>query len=239
MVVTFIVSEDFETTAKALDNKRLGKQRLEARQILDKCEYLNIHGWDKEKYKGTKYASYVNQPVLLMWKDHTSALRLYYNAIVKEWMARGFENNMPLLAHKPRLVNGKYKRTIVMEGAPVPKVEMPPWLTWKPFLWSHMAALLRKNPKYYENSFPELPKNYLGLGYVWPTKVDPRYFKMTPEDIDPKEICGPTSTHRYCEAIIQSGDSAGDQCYAKIKDKGEITCRKHRKSKHLIQKKKE
>jgi hypothetical protein len=84
MVNTFIPYADFKKCAAVLDNKRLGKQRVEAKQI------LNILTGE------TKTKGWRNHPVVLMWTGHTAALKLYYNIIVTEWIKRGFVNNMQL-----------------------------------------------------------------------------------------------------------------------------------------------
>lgn len=84
MVNTFIPYSNFKKCAKILDNKRLGKQRVEAKQILNiLLEETKTQGWR-------------NHVVTLMWKGHEEALKYYYNCIVEEWIHRGFENNMPL-----------------------------------------------------------------------------------------------------------------------------------------------
>ncbi len=84
MVNTFIPYADFKKCAKVLDNKRLGKQRVEAKQI------LNILT-DATKTKGWR-----NHPAVKMWTGHVKALMLYYNEMVLEWIRRGFQNNMQL-----------------------------------------------------------------------------------------------------------------------------------------------
>lgn len=49
-MITFLVCSDFKLSAKCLDNKRLGKQRVEAHQILNICYWLQglgLHYNDK------------------------------------------------------------------------------------------------------------------------------------------------------------------------------------------------
>lgn len=92
MVNTFIPYPDFNECAKVLDNKRLGKQRVEAKQILD-----IITG--KSKGKGWK-----NHVAVNMWRGYENALTLYYNTIVQEWMNRGFKNNMPIIVITGKIV---------------------------------------------------------------------------------------------------------------------------------------
>ena len=81
---TFLPHTDFKTSAQFLDNKRLGKQRVEAKQILN----ILLNRTDKKGWR--------NHPAVLMWRGFEDALKLYYNHCVLEWISRGFKNTMPL-----------------------------------------------------------------------------------------------------------------------------------------------
>lgn len=81
---TFLPYPDFEASVRALDKRRLGKQRVEAYQI------LRIH-----LYPG-QARGWVNHPATLMWKGYVDALKLYYNLCVVEWQRRGCTNRMLL-----------------------------------------------------------------------------------------------------------------------------------------------
>lgn len=70
----------FTETAKTLDYKRLGKQRVEAKQILNALFGLS-KGW-------------VNHPCTRMWRGHEELLMLYHDIMIAEWMRRGFNNTM-------------------------------------------------------------------------------------------------------------------------------------------------
>ena len=87
---TFLPYPNFERSLKVLDNKRLGKQRVEAHQILNIL--LN-----RTKTKGWR-----SHPAVKMWKGHPNALKLYFNQALKEWTNRNFKNNM-----KTEIVRGK------------------------------------------------------------------------------------------------------------------------------------
>ena len=131
---TFLPYADFEQTAKCLDYRRLGKQRVEAMQIY-KAILLPDYGWQ-------------NHPAVNMWRGHLGWLARYYNRIVKEWVARGYRNNMPYMEH--------------LEGNP------PPWLGWDAFHISHRSKLLQKFPSHYSAYFSkETPRD---LEYVWPVQ---------------------------------------------------------------------
>ena len=71
---------DFHETARVLDNKRLGKQRVEAYQIGRVLQGLT-KGWR-------------NHPAVLMWRGYEPALYEYGRVICLEWRERGFVDNM-------------------------------------------------------------------------------------------------------------------------------------------------
>lgn len=80
MVNTFVPFSDMRESIRVLDNKRLGKQRVEAFQIL-KALAGKTKGW-------------VHHPATQMWRGYEDCLRHYLNLCIEEWTARGFENNM-------------------------------------------------------------------------------------------------------------------------------------------------
>ena len=75
---TFLPYPDFEQSFAVLDYKRLGKQRVEARQIL-------------EILRGQP-SSWASHPAVRMWRGYEDALVMYYDAALKEWAARGYRN---------------------------------------------------------------------------------------------------------------------------------------------------
>lgn len=76
---TFLPLPSFEESARVLDSKRLGKQRIEASQILDVL-LGDSNGWK-------------NHSAVLMWDGFELALCAYRNAIVGEWVRRWYENS--------------------------------------------------------------------------------------------------------------------------------------------------
>jgi len=76
---TFLPFPDFIHTAKILDDKRLGKQRVEAFQILKTLTYGG---------------SWRNHPAVRMWEGYEEALGYYMDIMMIEWESRGFSNNM-------------------------------------------------------------------------------------------------------------------------------------------------
>lgn len=79
---TFLPYRSFVNSARCLDYRRLGKQRVEAMQILNTL-YGKKQGW-------------VNHPAVLMWKGFEDALRLYLKVVINEWIDRGYKNNMEI-----------------------------------------------------------------------------------------------------------------------------------------------
>ena len=89
---TFLPYPNIEKSLKVLDDKRLGKQRVEAHQI------LNII------LKRTTTRGWRNHPAVKMWWKNPNALKLYFNEAVKEWTRRGFRNNMKLEKIRGKIV---------------------------------------------------------------------------------------------------------------------------------------
>jgi hypothetical protein len=131
---TFLPYSDFRKSLECLDYKRLGKQRVEAFQILNII--LN-----RTKKKGWR-----NHPTIRMWKKYPNSLKLYLNLAIKEWIRRGYKNNMKLEKIKGRII-------------------MPLWIRNEKFHSSHRSNLLRKNKKYY-SKFKWKEKS--NSPYVWP-----------------------------------------------------------------------
>ncbi len=80
---TFVPYPSFTLTALVLDYRRLGKQRVEARQI--------IHALHNPRN------AWRNHPAVRMWRGYEPALRAYGNTMIREWVRRGYRNAMPLL----------------------------------------------------------------------------------------------------------------------------------------------
>lgn len=80
---TFLPLPDMAESVKVLDNKRLGKQRVEALQILNSLSGKS-RGWR-------------NHPAVRMWEGHEHALSQYHNLCIEEWVYRGFHNSMQRL----------------------------------------------------------------------------------------------------------------------------------------------
>lgn len=130
-VQTFLPYPDFRRSAECLDPRRLGKQRLEALQLLRTLRG-ETRGWR-------------NHPAARMWAGHEAALSAYLDAVIDEWVRRGYRNTM--------------QRTEITEYV------LPPWFGDEAFHASHRANLLRKEPEWYERfRWTEDP----AMAYVWP-----------------------------------------------------------------------
>jgi hypothetical protein len=77
---TFLPLPSFTASAQALDYRRLGKQRVEAMQILNTLTGKST-GWK-------------THPAVKMWVGHENALAAYMDACIDEWVSRGYRNTM-------------------------------------------------------------------------------------------------------------------------------------------------
>ena len=81
MIKTFLPYKDFQKSLESLDYRRLGKQRVEAMQILNVLlGRTETKGWS-------------NHPITKMWKGYENALKQYLNECIDEWVAQGYNNN--------------------------------------------------------------------------------------------------------------------------------------------------
>jgi len=85
---TFLPYPDFKKSLQALDYQRLGKQRVEAYQIICAIKYGG--GWQ-------------HHPAVKMWRGHINSLKLYYNLSLDEWVRRGYRNNMLKMAIRGKI----------------------------------------------------------------------------------------------------------------------------------------
>jgi Pyrimidine dimer DNA glycosylase len=149
-VQTFLPYADFAATARVLDTRRLGKQRVETLQVL-RALTVPGYGWR-------------HHPVVRMWRGHEEALTRYGLEICREWTRKGrCDTCAASLRTEFTAVTGlRVPRTqaeLAAAGA------LPPWLGDPDFHRSHRSALVRKDPGYYRPMFPEVPDD---LPYVWP-----------------------------------------------------------------------
>lgn len=152
LMQTFLPSPDFELSALILDNKRLGKQRVEAKTILSVIAKLETQSKNNNERIG-----WAHHPSVIMWRRFPDALKLYYNIIVQEWIKRGFRNSMPFFSLPEKT-----------------KIHLPDWLGFEQFHASHRANLLRKDEGYYSQfHWKEAPSDE----YVW-CDSDDKWFRL-------------------------------------------------------------
>lgn len=160
---TFLPFADFDLSAQALDNKRLGKQRVETLQIMQSLfehrlitkvgeDILAPNEWYVEPILTRGWA---NHPAKLMWQGYEWALLQYQQAVVYEWVScRGYGDTC--LAKTTALY---FK--FLAEGYD----EVPSWLGDEAFHLSHRSNLVKKDPDRYGFMWPDVPDN---LPYIWP-----------------------------------------------------------------------
>jgi len=77
---TFLPYRSFTKSAQVLDRQRLGKQRVEGKQILNALS--------------DPTNSWRNHVAVRMWQGHENALKHYTNIMISEWSKRGYFNSM-------------------------------------------------------------------------------------------------------------------------------------------------
>lgn len=190
MVNTFLVHANYDVSAKMLDNRRLGKQRVEAHMIITTLASET----DKIKNDGKK--TWINHPATQSWKGHVDSLKLYFNAVVREWVNRGYKNNYTYFDVKAdSCIN-------------------PPWTRNPKIHYSMMAQLIQKEPSYYNsenlrnkiptellNYFLSMPTEYTQYGYIWPCK-------WTSDELDRlpiADLAGPAIKRAICRGHYKNG----------------------------------
>jgi hypothetical protein len=138
---TFLPLPDYELSAKVLDDKRLGKQRVEVLQILNVLHEVS-QGWR-------------HHPAVRMWRGYEPQLCEYGLVVCEVWKSRGFKDSCwgKINQHLDWACNGDYK------------TERPKWFGDPAFHLAHQSALVRKDPDHYLHYFPATPPD---LPYIWP-----------------------------------------------------------------------
>lgn len=130
----------FPASAQVLDRQRLGKQRVEAKQILQ-C------------LLGEGSTSWASHPAVRMWNGAERALAAYDAAVCREWLGRGYRDTLLpfFLARLARRELGS--------------VRLPWWVGEERFHSAHRASLLAKSPEWYSRfNWSESPE----IAYWWP-----------------------------------------------------------------------
>lgn len=183
---TFLPYPEFIKSAQCLDNKRLGKQRVEAKQILEinlfrTCEefdwcfcrdcrrifYLpgnkNLHcvycNGDDVTGRGK-----TNKTVKIPWENHPAVL-----------MWRGYEESLAEYGINvcsewhDRGFEDNLMVFFMKHANQYGSGELPKWSGNKEFHLSHQSNLVRKFPEHYRKFFPDVPND---IPYYWPVKKE-------------------------------------------------------------------
>jgi pyrimidine dimer DNA glycosylase len=147
---TFLPFPDFVRSARALDQRRLGKQRVETLQVM---RGLTVPGY-----------GWRHHPAVKMWAGYEEALARYGLEMCAQWSGAGRADTVAatLVADLTAACGGADVRTQAELAA---AGELPPWLGRADLHFSHRAALLRKDPDHYGPLFGEEPAD---VPYVWP-----------------------------------------------------------------------
>lgn len=124
-----------------LDNRRLGKQRVEGYQILNTLTGRS-RGW-------------LGHPAVRMWRGHEAALLDYTLTACEFWVERGFTDTL-----SDKLFE-EYGDIVYAEDHPI---IYPSWTERQAVLDSHKAMLYHKDPVHYAlfEPFAHITE------YVWP-----------------------------------------------------------------------
>ena len=147
---TFITDFDMTQNARNLDDKRLGKQRVEALQIAD-CFLVKESRWK-------------NHPAVRMWAYNTGFLVMdYIPFIMQEWEIRGFKN-IRCGKWYDKIYNAVFEH---YDKQNMFVISSFPWWLDMEFIEAHRSNLIRKKPEHYRPLFPDTKE---GLEYIWPVK---------------------------------------------------------------------
>lgn len=146
---TFLPYPDFARSAAVLDDRRLGKQRVETLQVVRALTW-ETYGWKRH-------------PAVRMWEGHLEALGRYGYTVCAEWVRRGYADTCA--ASIAADLDSAGVRHVRTEAELVAAGEMPTWLGDDRVHGSHRAALVRKDPEHYRPHFPEAVPE---APYHWP-----------------------------------------------------------------------
>jgi hypothetical protein len=146
---TFLPYPDFAASVAALDAKRLGKQRVEALQVL-RAVTRHTYGWKRH-------------PAVRMWVGFPDGVAAYGLAACDEWVRRGHGDTCA----------ATIGLDLAAAGRPGPRTQaqldrlrlLPDWIGDERVHTSHRAALVRKDPEFYGPRFPDVDPE---LPYHWP-----------------------------------------------------------------------
>jgi len=146
---TFLPAPSFVASARLLDSRRLGKQRVETLQVL-RALVWPVYGWKRH-------------PAVSMWRGFTRALVHYGLAMCAEWNDRGHRDAVS--AQLRAFTGGRDIGWAELRDEGL----LPPWLGDADFHASHRAMLAAKDPGHYGPHFGG--HRSTDPAYVWPPPV--------------------------------------------------------------------
>lgn len=139
---TFLPFGDFLQTAECLDMRRLGKQRVETKQILQCLLEEGSIGWS-------------NHPIVTAWWGFEEGLATYGLYICSAWKARGYSDTLYEWFQSYRLILRDGGRHMT---------QFPAWTKMSEIHDAYKRVLVWKQPEIYEEIFdfvqltePEFP----------------------------------------------------------------------------------
>ena len=149
---TFLPVAGFRASAEMLDLKRLGKQRVEAIQVV-RGLVVEGYGWR-------------HHPAVKMWRGHLEALGRYGLDCCEVWTEKGFADTCAGTIRADLATAGvaeiRTQEELSLAGA------LPEGLGDADFHRRHRSALLRKDPDFYGPLFLDGLRAPDDLPYVWP-----------------------------------------------------------------------
>jgi len=139
---TFLPYSDFNKSARLLDSKRLGKQRVENLQIA-KALIDPDYGWQ-------------NHPAVKMCRGHLNTFMTYQESVCRAWTDRNYKDTC---LDKTRLILANFT-----DGAD----DAPAWLGDERVHLSHRSNLLRKDPEFYSTTSEATLSP--DIEYYWPVQ---------------------------------------------------------------------
>lgn len=168
---TFLTSTDPDPqtaivqTFEMLDQQRLGKQRVEAYQILLSYE-------EQTKKQPLKYQGWNGLPAVRMWAGHLPALCVYGIINCMVWRRHGHSDSL--------LAEFQKRRRVYLANDP-DAVQWPWWFGHCSMVRTHQTKLYHKNsPKWVDYHQRTAPKHHvMKLPYLWPDPFDEDIFRIS------------------------------------------------------------
>jgi hypothetical protein len=154
----FLPYDNLKKSAANLDDFRLCHQRKVAKQIIDNLESKNPD------------PKVMTHPAVKMWVGYANALKVHHDILINEWISRGKNNKMKLMA----------------ENIKPSTVKMPWWFGCKELHRSHRAVLIDKFPQLYGKMFDARDKDYNDNQRWWPVKSNKTFVTIAGDKMKPK-----------------------------------------------------